>query len=120
MIIAVQQVIGRPRLIPFGLVARLALVFGLRFDRPSLPKILEAFLFRLTAVSIVVATLLLTPALVSAAMAQVARKGVSNAQKREKCEQLARDRGFLGGGRTKGAIKPRHFIQACMQGKVPS
>lgn len=41
-----------------------------------------------------------------------------NAQKLEKCRTLARERGFLGGGMTKGAIKPRDFIVACMQGKV--
>lgn len=70
-------------------------------------------------VSIFALSLVLTSSeFVFAALAQE-QEGAPNPQKREKCEQLARERDFLGDGRTKGAIKPWHLIQACMQGKVP-
>jgi hypothetical protein len=45
------------------------------------------------------------------------RKGHPDPAKREKCQQLARERGFLGGGYAKGAIKPGAFIRSCMLGK---
>ena len=63
--------------------------------------------------------LILAAALVvtaTAAQAQGAGGG-PDPVKLEKCRQLARERGFLGGGNTKGAIKPRDFIRDCMHGK---
>jgi hypothetical protein len=36
--------------------------------------------------------------------------------KRERCKQLATERGFKFGVQNKGAILPKHFIQGCMQG----
>jgi hypothetical protein len=44
-------------------------------------------------------------------------KGPGDPAKREKCQQLARERGFLGGGNVKGGIKPGAFIGDCMRGK---
>jgi hypothetical protein len=35
----------------------------------------------------------------------------------EKCHQLARERGWLPGGWSKGAIKPSKFIGDCMRGQ---
>jgi hypothetical protein len=49
--------------------------------------------------------------------ATTAQAQTPNPQKLQKCRDLARERGFLGGGYSKGAIKPRDFIIACMQGK---
>ena len=72
---------------------------------------------RLIAASLFIAAFVLMAPLVASAQ-QGARKGPPNPQKLEKCRELARERGFLGGGRTKGAIKPRDFVIACMQGKV--
>jgi hypothetical protein len=36
--------------------------------------------------------------------------------KRERCKQLASERGFKFGVQNKGATLPKHFIQGCMQG----
>ncbi|MBR0870316.1 hypothetical protein JQ633_08110 [Bradyrhizobium tropiciagri] len=75
-------------------------------------------MLRLIVCSLVAASLmaLAVPPFASAQQQPGARP--VNAQKLEKCKQLARERGFQGGGFTKGAIKPRDFIIACMQGKV--
>jgi hypothetical protein len=55
----------------------------------------------------------------TAALAQqtTGSKGKPNPKKLEACQELARERGFSGGGNTKGAVKPQAFIQACMHGK---
>jgi hypothetical protein len=62
--------------------------------------------------------LILAAVLVVAATAALAQQPTGSREKKlEACRQLARERGFLGGGRTKGAIKPRDFVRDCMHGK---
>jgi len=38
--------------------------------------------------------------------------------KRERCKELARERGYTFGVHNKGAIKPKDFVQGCMQGSI--
>ncbi|MCC8957629.1 hypothetical protein H8B02_30620 [Bradyrhizobium sp. Pear77] len=75
-------------------------------------------MLRLTAVALFAASLMLPLFTLFASAQQNPGQRAPNPQKLEKCKTLARERGFLGGGMTKGGIKPRDFIIACMQGKV--
>jgi hypothetical protein len=70
-------------------------------------------MFRLILGAALAATITAT-----AVHAQQGMGRMKNPQKWEKCRELARERGFLGGGKTKGAIKPKDFMRACMHGQV--
>jgi hypothetical protein len=70
----------------------------------------------MTRLIISVATLAMA-ATVALAQQPVGGKRTPNPKKLEACKQLARERGFTGGGATKGAVKPWMFVRDCMQGK---